>query len=1019
MTKTSQDHAWNQELEEWRESLAAVEQAHGAERVRELLAALKTTAEASGVATAPDTLETPYKNTIAATDQPAYPGDEQLEERIENIVRWNAMAMVLRANDSGSGVGGHIATYASAATMLEVGFNHFFRGREAPSDGNPLGYGGDLVNIQAHASPGVYARAFLEGRLSEVQLHNFRRELQDGGGLCSYPHPRRMPGFWQAPTASMGLSTVSSIYQARFSRYLENRGLKPKNGGHVWNFIGDGEADEPEVMGTIAIAAREQLDNLTLCVNCNLQRLDGPVRGNGKIIQELEGIFRGAGWHVIKVIWGSEWDSLIARDVNGVLQHRMEEVVDGDYQRYSTLSGKEVREHWLRTSSPADRKELEEIMNSLSDEAIRTIKRGGHDRRKVYAAYEEAVRIKGKPTVILFKTIKGYGLGERAEGQNTAHQKKKMNDAERTECARAFGIPLAAQEIERADLYSPPEESREVVYLKSRRDALGGYLPRRSVDGPSLKTPNLDTFQLLVDGSGDRQISTTMAMVRLLAKLLRDDEVGKYVVPIVPDEARTFGMDGLFRQAGIYSHVGQRYTPVDANTVLPYREAKDGQILQEGICEAGALASFISAGTAYANFGVPTIPFYVFYSIFGFQRVGDLIWAAADQLCKGFLLGGTAGRTTLNGEGLQHQDGHSHLVAQTVPSLMSYDPAFGYEVAVIVREGIRRMYEEDENLFYYLTLYNENYTMPSMEQALGNVHLLDDREDLWAPARSAASAARMLREVAGDPIASAGAADDEQVGDGVAASTPSGTAVDEDADASSLEQPLSEPPSPAQPTPAQPTPAQPTLKRSTAPTRATSKARNPEPLPPLETLATVEEGILRGMYLFKRSELPVRRSVGQVQLLGSGSLLQQALRAQQLLADFEVAADVWSVTSYGRLHRNAAEMERWRRLNPAGDQLPSYLETILSGVEGPFVAVSDYQRLVPDSIARWFPGRFISLGTDGFGLSESRDDLRSWFEVSGEHVAFAALGALCEEGKIMAKRVRDAGNGWGVRARQE
>ncbi len=856
--------SWDLEREEWGESLEAVLKAHGGSRVRELLAELERQAAANGVPFESRVFNTPYRNTIPVSEQAPYPGDPELEEKIENLVRWNAMAMVLRANDDGSGVGGHIATYASAATMLEVGFSHFFRNRSED-------YGGDLVNVQAHASPGVYARAFLEGRLDAERVGNFRRELQSPGGLPSYPHPRRMPEFWQAPTASMGLSTVCSIYQARFAKYLENRGLKPRNGGKVWTFIGDGEADEPEVIGTIGIASRERLDNLILAINCNLQRLDGPVRGNGKVIQELERLFRGAGWRVIKVVWGGEWDALFERDHNGVLQDRMEKAVDGDYQMYSVLEGKAVREHWVRGNP-----ELADIMKTLSDESIRTIKRGGHDRMKIHAAFQAATESDGRPTVILLKTIKGYGLGEIAEGRNTAHQKKNMTDEERIACARRFGVSLSEDQAAAASFYRPQDDAPELEYLLEQRRSLGGFLPERHADCPRVESPPLETFADLLNGT-ERSISTTMAMVRILAKLLRDESLGRYVVPIVPDEARTFGLEGLFRQAGIYSPDGQRYTPVDAETVLPYRESVDGQILQEGICEAGALASFIAAGTAYSNFSVPTIPFYLFYSIFGFQRVGDLIWAAADQLCRGFLLGATAGRTTLNGEGVQHQDGHSHVVAATVPNLLSYDPAFAYELAVIVREGIRRMYDEQENVFYYITLYNETYPMAPMPEGC-------------------------------------------------------------------------------------------------------------------------EEGILKGIYRFKSSGLA--SDAPKVQLLGAGSLLQQAWEAQQQLESYGVAADVWSVTSYGQLLREALAVERWNRLHPEEPRRAPYVQEQLGATDGPVIAMSDYMTLLADGLSRWIPGRLTTLGTDGFGLSESRPDLRSHFEVSAADITVAALAALVDGGQL-------------------
>jgi len=698
----------NENVQEWMDSLDYIRLEFGDAGVRELMRSLQSHALHMGVGFTEASLNTPYVNSISPSAQPVYPGNIETEKRIENILRWNAMAMVMQANDGGDGVGGHIATYASAATMMETGFNHFFR---AKSDD----YCGDLVLTQPHASPGIYARAYLEGRLSSDRINNFRHELAQGGGLPSYPHPRSMPNFWEMPNASMGLSTVNAIYQARFAKYLENRGLKPKNGGLVWCFIGDGESDEPEVLGTINIAARERLDNLVLVINCNLQRLDGPVRGNGKIIQELESSFRGANWNVIKVIWGSGWDALLARDHKGSLRRRMEECIDGDYQHYSIMEGGAQREHWV-DGSP----ELEQMMNSLTDEEIRQIKRGGQDPKKIYAAFDQCMRPNGRPTVILIKTVKGEGMGPSGQGRNTAHQKKSLDPEERINIAKDLGIPITDAEAVAAVLYKPPHDSTELSYLRERREKLGGFMPQRLVDCAPLKAPELSLFKQQMDGSGERQISTTMVMVRMLSVLLKDKELGRYIVPIVPDEARTFGMDGLFGYAGIYSVDGQQYTPVDAGTLIPYTEAKDGQILQEGICEAGAISSFMAAGTAYAVHGIPTIPFYIFYSIFGFQRVGDLIWACGDMMARGFLLGGTAGRTTLNGEGLQHQDGHSHILASTFPNLLSYDPAFAYEIAVIVREGIHRMYEQQDNVFYYLTLYNENYAMPSMPDDPGD-----------------------------------------------------------------------------------------------------------------------------------------------------------------------------------------------------------------------------------------------------------------------------------------------------------
>jgi pyruvate dehydrogenase E1 component len=847
---------WEEEVEEWCDAFDGVLRERGPDGTRELLQRLQQHASRRGLVITEAALNTPYKNTISLADEPAYPGDLELEERIGNIIRWNAVAMVLQAHDSGSGVGGHIATYLSAATMMEVGFNHVFRARSSD-------YGGDQVHFQAHAAPGVYARAFLEGRLDAPSLANFRRELAPGGGLPSYPHPRRLRHFWQMPTASMGLSTPSAIYQARFAKYLESRGLKAQNGGKIWTFIGDGESDEPEVLGTINIASREHLDNMVLVINCNLQRLDGPVRGNGKIIQELERSFRGADWHVIKVIWGGGWDAILERDVKGLLQKRMEQAVDGDYQMYTVSPGDVVREHWVENTP-----ELEELMKTLSDEEIRSIKRGGHDHRKIYAAFKQAAEMRGKPCVILLKTVKGDGLGPKAEGRNTVHQKKSLTDDERLELAKRLDIPLDDEAIVKAAFYKPADDSAEVRYLRARRSALGGYLPARGVSCARLNPPPLATFADLLKGSGEREVSTTMVMVRMLGKLMRDRDIGRYIVPIVPDEARTFGMDGLFPQAGIYAPEGQRYRPVDAGTIAPYREASDGQILQEGICETGAIASFLAAGTAYANYSLPMIPFYIFYSIFGFQRVGDMIWSCGDMLCRGFLLGGTSGRTTLNGEGVQHQDGHSHLVAATVPNLKSYDPAFAYELAVIVRDGIRRMYQDSEEIFYYLTLTNQNYRMPPM---------------------------------------------------------PDG----------------------------------------------------------------VEEQIVRGMYCFSRS---ARDSKAAINLFGSGAVMSEVLEAARLLGDLGHAVNVWSVTSYVELMREALDAERSTLLGRTTSR--PWIQQLLEGEQGVFVAASDYMKALPLSIQRWIPGPYVVLGTDGFGLSEARAELRNHFEVSAKWIAYAALAAL-------------------------
>jgi len=790
-----------------------------------------------------------------------------LEERIEKIIRWNAIAMVLQAQDKGIGVGGHIATYASCATLLEVGFNHFFRGAGANNNRGAV----DMLLPQPHAAPGIYARAFLEGRLSETHLKNYRQELGEGGGLSSYPHPRSMPDFWEVPNASMGLSTPAAIYQARFAKYLENRGLKEAASGKVWCFIGDGESDEPEVLGTINIAAREKLDNLVLVVNCNLQRLDGPVRGNGKIIQELERVFRGADWQVLKVIWGSGWDALLSRDSEGVLQRRMDECLDGDYQMYSVLPGDVQREHWVEGNAA-----LEQMMNTLTDEEVKAIKRGGQDQKKIFAAFAKASEPNGKPTVILVKTVKGDGMG--AQGKNTAHQYKNIPVEERVTVAKELGIPLDDKAAMAAQFYRPAEDSPELIYMREQREKLDGYLPNRNVSCAPLQIPQLERFKEILAGSGKREVSTTMVMVRLMSSLLRMPEVAKYIVPIVPDEARTFGMDGLFKAAGIYSADGQKYRPVDADSLLPYREANDGQILQEGICEVGAMASFMAAGSAYSVHGLPMIPFYIFYSMFGFQRVGDMIWSCGDMMCKGFLLGGTAGRTTLNGEGLQHQDGHSHILASTVPSLLSYDPAFGYEVAVIVREGMRRMYEEQEDIFYYLTLYNENHLMPDMAEVL---------------------------------------------------------AVTD------------------------------------------------------QTQEALVQSILQGGYCFSRtSDAPA-----QIHLLSSGSIMQQVMAAASQLEKMGFNVAIWSMTSFVELQRQAMAVDRSNRDADATakDQQVSNLEQMFAGQSGAFVAVTDYMASLALGIAAWMPEGYEVLGTDGFGLSESRPALRAHFEVDAKTIVRVAL----------------------------
>jgi pyruvate dehydrogenase E1 component len=862
------------ETREWLDSLEGVLQTQGTERARYLLTQLKDKADRQGVEI-PFTANTPYINTIPLDKQAPSPGYREIERRIKSLARWNAMAMVVRANKRTEGIGGHISTYASAATLYEVGFNHFFKGPEAPG-------GGDLVYFQGHASPGIYARAFLEGRLKAPRLANFRRELGSGGGLPSYPHPWLMPNFWQFPTVSMGLGAITAIYQARFNRYLEHRGLKDTSQQKVWCFLGDGETDEPETLGALTLASRERLDNLIFVVNCNLQRLDGPVRGNGKIIQELEAAFRGAGWNVIKVIWGGDWDPLLARDKTGLLVKRMGEVVDGEFQRYQVEPGSYIREHFFGKYP-----QLLELVAGYSDEQLRKLNRGGHDPDKVYAAFKAAVEHKGSPTVILAHTIKGYGLGEAGEGRNITHQQKKLNEDELAEFRTRFGIPISDEDVAEAPFYRPPDDSRELRYLHERRKALGGYLPARAVQAPPLKALPLEMFKEFLKGSGDDAVTTTAAFTAVLRMLLRNKELGKLIVPIIPDEARTFGLDSFFMPFGIYSNVGQLYEPVDAKTLKAYREAKNGQILEEGITEAGSMSSFIAAGTAHATHGVPTIPFFIFYSMFGFQRIGDLIWAAADMRTRGFLLGATAGRTTLNGEGLQHEDGHSLVLASTVPNLVTYDPAFAFELALIIQDGIRRMYEAGEDIFYYITLYNENYQMPPMPQG-------------------------------------------------------------------------------------------------------------------------AEEGILKGMYKLRPAAAD-KATKAKIHLLGSGPLLREALRAQGILADrYGVAADVWSVTSYKELRREALEVERWNLLHPTDEPRKSYVERALENEQGVFVAVSDYMKSLPEMIGRWVPGGLYSLGTDGFGRSESRPALRRFFEVDAECITVAALAQLARRQVIKAAQVEKA-----------
>ena len=863
------------ETKEWVDALRDVTRSRGPERASGLLQTLQISAQRLGV-TLPVTSRTPYVNTIPAEMQPRYPGTIEIERRIKSIVRWNALAMVSEANEKSPGIGGHISTYASAATLYEVGFNHFFRGPDDPS-------GGDLVYFQGHASPGIYARAYLEGRLSPKELHNFRREFAEGGGLASYPHPWLMPDLWQLPTVSMGLSPIMAIYQARFLRYMEARGLAKSNDQRVWCFLGDGETDEPESLGAISLAARERLDNLIFVVNCNLQRLDGPVRGNGQIIQELEAVFRGVGWNVIKVIWGSDWDPLLAKDHDGLLVDRMGAVVDGEYQKYSVAGGAYIREHFWGVDP-----RLERMVAHFSDDELWRLRLGGHDTYKVYAAYRAAVENKGTPTVILARTIKGYGLGEAGEGRNVTHQQKQLNTQELLSFRDRFDIPLSDEEVAGAPLFRPGKDSAEIRYLNERRRALGGPLPQRRVRNATVGPPSPEVFAEFLGGSGEREASTTMVLVRVLAALMRDKQVGKRIVPIVPDEARTFGMDTFFRSFGIYSCLGQTYEPVDAANLLYYRETKDGQVLEEGITEAGSMSSFIAAGTSAMTSGVTTIPFFIFYSMFGMQRIGDLVWAAADARTRGFLVGGTAGRTTLNGEGLQHQDGHSHLLASVVPTMRSYDPAFAYEIAVILEEGIREMFVDGAERMYYLTVGNENYVHPPMPE-----------------------------------------------GDGV------------------------------------------------------------------------REGIMRGMYRF--------RSLGKegqprVNLLGSGAILNEALTAQELLAEqFGVASDVWSVTSWTELRRDAIEVDRWNLLHPDVPERRPYLVEQLGDQPNLVVAASDYMKALPDGLAKWVDARFVSLGTDGFGRSDTRDALRDHFEVDARHIAFAALSALARGEQIPASVATEAG----------
>jgi pyruvate dehydrogenase E1 component len=862
-----------EETQEWLDAFASLVDKEGAERAKHILKALIEKARAASVPI--PSLTTPYVNSISDDAEAHMPGDMFMERKVRSLIRWNALAMVLRANKSDDDLGGHIATFASSATLYDVGFNYFFR---APTEN----FGGDLIYIQGHSAPGIYARAFLEGRITESQLDNFRREV-DGEGLSSYPHPWLMPDFWQFPTVSMGLGPLQAIYQAHIMKYLENRELQPESDRKVWAFLGDGEMDEPESLGGISLAVREKLDNLIFVINCNLQRLDGPVRGNGKIIQELEGVFRGAGWNVIKVIWGRHWDALFAKDKHGVLKKRMYEVVDGEYQAYKMHGGAYTRKHFFGKYP-----ELLELVEDLSDEQIYNLNRGGHDPFKVYAAYAEAMKENGKPTVILAKTVKGYGLGA-GESVNKTHQMKKM-DVESLKAFRdRYDIPFKDDELESLPYYHPGEDSPEMRYMLGRRNALGGFLPQRREKSDSLSLASDDVFKSHFEGSGDREISTTMAFVRILSSLLKDKSLGERIVPIVPDEARTFGMEAMFRQLAIYSSEGQLYEPEDASQFMYYREDKKGQILEEGINEGGAFCAWLAAATSYSNNNYPMIPFYIYYSMFGFQRIGDFAWAAGDMQARGFLIGATSGRTTLNGEGLQHQDGHSHILASTIPNCVSYDATYAYELAIIIEEGMRRMYEQQESVFYYITTLNENYVHPALDKVSQEIR----------------------------------------------------------------------------------------------------------------------EGIVKGMYLFKSSDVKntsVKSTAANklhVRLLGSGAIFREVEAAAIILEnDYKVSVDTWSVTSFTELRREALDVQRWNRLHPLEKNKQSFVEQSLAKTGSPIVCATDYMKSYADQICPFVEDSFTALGTDGFGRSDSREKLRHFFEVDRKFIVLTALTALYEQGKI-------------------
>ncbi|GGJ18426.1 pyruvate dehydrogenase (acetyl-transferring), homodimeric type [Deinococcus roseus] len=870
------------ELQEWLDSLAYVLASAGNERAQEILEELKQYAYFHGV-NIHHKQNTPYINTIPAHREPEFPGDMEMERRIMNINRWNSVAMVIRANKKSDGIGGHLSTYASAAELLEIGYNHFFRGHGAGVDR-------DLIFFQGHSSPGMYARSFLEGRFNEKQLDLFRRELQDEPGLSSYPHPWLMPEYWEFPTVSMGLGPIQAIYQARFMKYLENRGMKDKGNGKVWAFLGDGEMDEPQSIGAIRFAAYENLDNLVFVLNANLQRLDGPVRANSKVIQEFEALFRGAGWNVIKVVWDSNWDRLIQKDKSGALIHRFENLVDGESQRYAAFGGKELRENFFNTP------ELKALIEGWSDADLEKLNRGGHDMKKVYAAYKSATEHKGRPSIIIARTIKGYGLGDSAQARNVAHQVKKLDTKSLIGLRDFLGLPLTDEQAEHLEYYNPGPDSPEVKYALERRKALGGLIPRREVKAAPLNTPGFDFFNEFYAGSNGREVSTTMAFVQVLSKLIRDKEVGKYIIPIIPDEARTFGMDALVPRIGIYSPRGQMYTPVDAGTLMAYKESAQGQMLEEGITEDGAMASFVAAGTSYANFGVPTIPFYVYYSMFGLQRVGDLVWAAGDLRCKGFMIGATAGRTTLNGEGLQHEDGNSLIQAYVVPNLKVYDPAFAYEIAVIVEDGLKRMYHDMEDIFYYITVENENYVQA--------------------------------------------------------------------------------------------------------------------PLPEYESREKVFEGIIKGIYLFKKSG--AEKAKNQAQILASGPSILAAQEAQEMLKAYDVDASIWSVTSYKEIHQDALDVQRYNMLHPTAEPRKSYVAQQLENAPGVIISVSDYVKLTADGLNGHLDRKVWTLGTDGFGRSESREALRDFFEVDAKHIVVQTLYALSKEGKVKPEVVEKAIKDYGI-----